>query len=152
MKRRVIPITGTSPGSASTAIVGGVAAGLEGYDEVRIDADLVGATGGTLDVYLQRLVAAAAEVTGGVWVDWLHFPQLAAGAAAIRYSVSSGAGVVISAVGLGTDASAGTPVLAANTSIGGHPGSAVRCVCVAGASTTVGAAIKVYVTCIRKVH
>lgn len=152
MKRRVIIISGTSPSSASTAVLSGLAAGLEGFDEVRIDADLVGATGGTLDVYVQRQVALDAEISGGVWVDWIHFPQLGAGAAAVRYSVSPGAGVAISPVGVGTDASAGTPALAANTSVGGHPGSAVRVVCVAGVSTSAGATVKVYVTGIRKVH
>jgi hypothetical protein len=147
MIRKFFKITGTSPAAAGTAIVGVVLAGLERYDWFTIDAALVGATGGTLDVYLQRRVAmdSADEVTGAVWADWLHFTQLASGAAAIKYSLQSGADKTISAVAHGTDLAAGTPVLSSGSFVGGHPGSAIRCVCVAGASTSAGAAVAIYV-------
>jgi hypothetical protein len=143
--RQLFTISDTSPATASTAI-GSYAKGLLAYDWFTIDALLVGATGGTLDVYLQRQVATEAEVTGEVWVDWLHFTQLAAGAAAVRYSVQSGSTSTIATVASATLASAGTPVLSAGSFIGGHPGDKVRAVYVAGASTSAGAAVKIYIT------
>lgn len=142
-------ITGTTPAAAGQAVVGTVAGGLSDFDSVEVFADLVGATGGALDVYLQRKVAS------GVWVDWIHFPQLAAGAAAVRYSASSRqatgtAPVVVGKSGdAGTGGGDGAPALAANTVVPGHPGDAVRVVAVAGASTSAGAAINVYVTGVR---
>lgn len=142
--RQIFTITGTSPASASTAIVGDVQQTLLDYDQFTIDAALVGATGGVLDVYLQR------QVTANVWADWLHFPQLTAGAAAVNYTAVAGYDKVIVAVGNGTDASAGTPALAANTFVGGHPGQAVRCVAVAGVSTSAGAAITIRITAWRE--
>ena len=132
-------ISGTTPASAST-VIGAVVNGLDRFDSFLIDADLVGATGGVLDVYLQRKVA------DNVWRDWLHFPQLGAGAAAVRYSVTTSPGIAntILAVGTGTD-SAATPALAANTFVGGHPGYAVRAVYVAGASTSAGAVVSILI-------
>lgn len=144
--RRFFKITGTSPAEAGTAIVGDVMRGLERFSRIRIDAALVGATGGALDVYLQAKVATTDEVTDGVWVDWAHFTQLAAGASAVKYSLQSGFAQTVTAVGHGTDASAGTPALAAGAFTGGLPGLALRCVCVAGASTSAGAAVAIYIT------
>ena len=151
MRRSFFAITGTSPAAASTAIVGSVIPGLSVFDWFTIDAQLIGATGGTLDVYLQRQVALATDVAGGVWADWLHFTQLGAGAAAVNYSLQSGPGTTttIASVASGTDASAGTPSLSAGSFAGGHAGQALRCVCVAGASTSAGAAVKIYVNAFR---
>lgn len=132
---RVFTISETSPAAAST-VVGAVVSGLADYPYVRIDAALVGATGGTLDVYLQRLIKP------GAWTDWIHFAQLAAGAAAVRYSAiaSPGLSTTITTSNRGSD---GTPSvsLAAATFLGGHPGNTVRAVYVAGASTSAGAAV-----------
>lgn len=147
MIRKVLTITGTTPAAASTAIVGSQLNGLHQYTWFTLDAALVGATGGVLDIYIQRQIALAEDVAGGIWVDWLHFTQLAAGAAAIKYSVESGSGTSIATVAHSTDASAGTPILAAGTFVGGHPGQAIRCVAVAGASTSAGAAVTIYLNC-----
>lgn len=133
MTSNTFTISETSPASAST-VVGQVISGLNRFDSFLVDADLVGATGGTLDVYLQRWVDT------NLWHDWLHFPQLASGASAIRYSVFPSLSNTIVVVGTGTDSNA-TPALAANTCVGGHPGSKVRAVYVAGASTSAGAAV-----------
>lgn len=132
-------ITATSPASASTAVAVATVPGLEKFDWFAIEADLAGATGGTLDVYVQRRLA------NNLWRDWIHFPQLAAGAAAVKYSVQSGSTTTITVVGGGTDASPGV-ALAVNTALGGHPGSELRVVFVAGASTSAGAAqtVRVY--------
>lgn len=141
---RTFTITGTSPAAAGQAALSGIAQRLEDYDSFYVTALLVGATGGTLDVYLQRRVTD----DGSVWADWIHFPQLAAGAAAIKYNASSMPPAVATATVIGTTADNGTsgaPALAANTVLGGHPGEAVRCVCVAGASTSAGAAVTIHI-------
>lgn len=134
-------ITGTSPAAASTAVLSGAATAsqLDKYDAFTVVADLVGATGGTLDVYVQRRLLLADGTS--VWVDWIHFPQLAAGAAAVRYTVAPVANNTIVATGLN-----GTPALASNTCTGGHPGLECRVICTAGASTSAGAAVTVYIT------
>ena len=110
-------------------------------------AALVGATGGALDVYLQRAIGEPGSET---WVDWLHFTQLTAGATAIKYFASCGPGAQVNTlvtVGYGT-----SPVLAAGTFTGGHPGDAVRALYVAGASTSVGAAVAINITAWRSPH
>lgn len=146
MIRQLFTITGTSPAAAGVAVVGSAVKGLQNYDWFTIDAALVGATGGTLDVRLQRKVALDSEVSGGVWADWLAFPQLTAGASAIKKHAQTGANTTITTVAHGTDASTGTPALTADTFLGGHPGLELRCVATAGASTSAGAAITIYIT------
>lgn len=129
-------ITDTSPATASTA-AGDIISGLQHYHAITIDASLVGATGGTLDVYLQRKVESD-------WVDWVHFTQLAAGAAAVRYVMDTentpdtGAAVT---VGANT-----TPLLAAGEMAGSRPGDTIRALYVAGASTSAGAAVSIKLT------
>lgn len=136
--------SGTSPtGTTAATVIGSAKHGLFKYDWFTVDANLKGAVLGTLDVYLQRQVAEAANTTGGVWADWLHFPQLAAGAARVYYSAQCQAINDITVVGNGTDASAGTPALAANTSLGGHPGDSLRLVAKAGSVTNTGTSITV---------
>lgn len=144
MTVRTQTITGTSPAAAGQAAVGNTAQKLDDFDSFHVTALLVGATGGVLDVYLQRRVDDA----GTVWADWVHFPQLAAGAAAIKYAVASLPPPAATATVIGTtaqDGTTGAPALAANTVVGGHPGDAVRCVCVAGVSTSAGAAVTIYI-------
>lgn len=126
-------ISQTSPAEASTVVATTTVAGLEHYDWIAVEADLVGAAGGTLDVYVQRKLAA------NLWRDWIHFPQLAAGSAAVKYSVQSGSTNDIYPVGGGTDAAPGV-ALAVDTAVGGHPGTELRVVFVAGAGTSEGAA------------
>lgn len=136
MKAVTRKIAGTSPAAASTAALGQVA-DLDDVDSVQIYADLVGATGGTLDVYLQT-----SPDGGTTWFDWLHFPQLGAGASAVRYGVAPAQSNTITVIGKGT-----TPALAANTCVGGRAGNIVRALCVAGASTSAGAALTIWFVC-----
>lgn len=138
---QTFPIIGTSPAAASTAIDPTVIYGLARFSSVRIDALLVGATGGTLDVYLQRKLGPNA------WADYCHFAQLAAGATAVRYSVTAAqinSTAIVTANG-GTDAAPAVG-LAPATFLGGHPGDTLRVVYVAGAGTSAGAAVALYVT------
>ena len=63
-------LTATSP-AAQSIVAGPSIKGLSAYICVRMIADLQGATGGTLDVYLQGF-------DGDDWFDVVHFAQLAA--------------------------------------------------------------------------
>lgn len=136
MANKLFTISGTSPASASTAVVGSPIVGLGGFIGFRIVSELVGATGGTLDIYLQW-----SPDDGTTWFDYVHFTQLAAGAAAIKYNTNSGLSLAtITTVGKGT-----SPALAANTATGGLIGDQLRCLAVAGASTSAGAAVAITV-------
>jgi hypothetical protein len=146
----VFTISGTSPAAASTA-AGASASGLAKFLAIRVDAVLQGATGGVLDVYIQRKIAP------GVWVDWAHFAQLAAGAAAVAYSLTvstANLGTVVNNTPSATMAAITTrgndatpnPGLAAGTLDLNHPGDFIRVVYVAGASTSAGAAQVITVT------
>lgn len=140
VKTNLSQVLATSPAAAGTAAVTPPIRNLSIYDEVVVDAILLGATGGVLDVYLQR------KVDTDLWADVAHFPQLAAGATAKQYTVSlKNDQGTIAAVGGGTDA-APAPALAANTVVQVLPGGDLRIVFVAGASTSAGAAQKFYFT------
>jgi hypothetical protein len=128
-------ISGTSPAAPGTAVVGtavDLSALLEDIESLDVIATIVGATGGVLDLYLQ------CSSDGTTWTDFAHFAQLTAGAASSvktfsvsRFSQQS----TITAVGQNL-----TPALAANTAIGGPVEMQIRCLAVAGASTTAGGA------------
>lgn len=126
-------LTETSPASSGTTVSTARALyGLDAFDSIMIVAVLQGATGDTLDVYLQ-----VSENDSTLWVDYAHFPQIAAGAAATTrvWTVSRHAqGLSLTTVGTGN-----TPALAANTIVGGDFGERMRVVFVAGASTSAGA-------------
>lgn len=143
MSYRYWTLTDTSPASAITAVGLAGASGLDEYDYVRVDASLVGGTGGVLDVYLQRMIRP------NVWADWLHFTQLSAAATA-KYSVicAPGLSTTITASNLGTDAAPGV-TLASATFLGGHPGKSLRSVYVAGAGTSAGAINTIYISAWR---
>lgn len=130
---RLFVMTNTSPASASTAVGAQTINGLDDYDWFETVGYLQGATGGTLDVYIQRKVAA------DTWVDWIRFDQLAAGAAAIKkYVPANGTLTGITTIGGGSDATPGVAMASAGA-CGGHPGDSLRMVFVAGAGTSVGA-------------
>lgn len=134
-------ITATSPAAASTVVhtVTFGAGWLRTADKLVIDATLLGGTGGTLDIYLQRKIAA------DTWRDWIHFPQIAA-ATAKKYTVTiTGEGATIVETGGGSDAAPGV-ALAANTAVNVIPGDVVRIVFVAGASTSAGASNSITIT------
>jgi len=145
-----IDLSGTSPAAAST-VAGAEASGLAKFSAIRVDAVLQGATAGALDVYIQR------KIGPNLWVDWAHFPQLAAAAAAVAYSftvAATNAGTAVDNTPTATIAAITTrgsdatpsPGLAAATLDLNHPGDHVRVVFVAGASTSAGAAQAVTIT------
>ena len=108
-----------------------------------VTAGVYGGTGGTLDVYLQRKTGTNA------WIDWAHFPQVAA-ATTKRFSFSVNAyGQMASNamfdLGGGTDATPGVS-LAANTATNTIPTGDVRAVFVAGGGTSAGATQTITIT------
>lgn len=122
----------TSPTAAGTVAQAPVV-GLGPYKTMSLYAQLTGATGGTLDIYLQY-----SPDGGTTWVDWGHFAQIAAGAAAINRALGFAKDVqqlTAQTVGTGT-----SPALAAGTFVGGDWGDRLRVVAVAGAGTSAGAA------------
>lgn len=131
-----MPITGTSPASASTAALGNPVK-VSYYEHIRVVAVLQGATGGTLDVYLQ------ATWDNTKWYDIAHFPQITAAAAqTIRTLSMSRAAVNTTLTAIGQDL---TPALAAGTYLSGDFGVSVRAVCVAGAGTSDGATQTIHI-------
>jgi hypothetical protein len=140
-QENTLTFTATSPSGASTVAGPSIKSVWFGRaHRLLIDATIVGATGGVLDVYLQRKVAS------DVWRDWVHFTQATAGAAAAHYQfVVTGELTAITAGNGGTDS---TPAvsLAANTALNILPGEELRWVFVAGASTSAGALQTVRIT------
>lgn len=142
-------ITGTTPNAPGTAIVG-KQLGLGKYDSFIITASLVGATAGALDISLQRRITAP-DAGAPLWSEYARFTQLAAGAAAVVYTLSSAQAPTTPLVNSiwSENAQSGALTLTTNTCVGGHPGDALRVVAIAGASTSAGALITVYITCIK---
>jgi hypothetical protein len=123
----------TSAASAGTTVAAGPVTGLGLFYSLSIVATLQGGTGGTLDLWLQYSPDA-----GTTWVDYAHWPQLAAGATATTrvWNVSKhGQQTTLTTVGLGT-----SPALAAGSILGGDWGDRLRVVQTAGIGTSAGAA------------
>lgn len=138
-----ITISATSPAAASGAgggagtsvtvlsAVGVTAVGdyLSGYQSMRVTATVLGATGGTLDVYLQ-----VSYDGGTTWADYAHYTQLTDGqtpAAVWASSHSRAKGQALAARPLVS--------LAANSAIDGCWGTQARLWFVSGAGTSAGA-------------
>ncbi len=140
-------ITGTTPAApAGGTVVGSpVVFQAEAPESLDINADLVGATGGPLNLYLQT-----STDLGVTWYDYIAFAQLAAAAAAINVrcgvSRTSNSSVSLVTVGKGLVAAVGN-ALAAGTVLGGPFGDRMRLVAIAGAATTAGAVITVRISC-----
>jgi hypothetical protein len=135
-------LSGTSPAAAGNSVLA-TQHGLARYNALQIDAVLLGATGDVIDLYLQRRVAS------GVWLDWLHFAQLAAGAGATysSYAGDNAPNANVTTVGqMSDDLSVGAFALPAGVFVGGLPGDAIRLCAVAGAATSAGAVQKVTIT------
>ena len=139
----VVLFSGTSPSVPGTSAQAQITLPLDRMIYCDVSARLAGANGGALDVYIQTSNNNGAV---GSWKDVVHFPQLAAAAAAIGYSVTlshatgGSAPVVVNAVD-------GTVALAANTVIPAALGNNLRVVFVAGAGTSAGAAQAITAYC-----
>lgn len=140
-KRTLFTLSGACSASASTTLVGNSILGLDDFDWFQVSATLIGPTGGTVDVYLQR------KIDTGVWQDWVHFPQMSAGTTK-RYVLSAQSTDDITEVGGGNDATPGV-ALSANTNLGGHPCMGVRMVTVTGSGVSVAATQTIYINAFR---
>lgn len=116
--------------------------GLLEFARVVGKANLIGATGGTLDVVMQTGVMLPGTVTvaPGSWKDIWRPPQLVAGAPAISYDV------VISRAATSTSVTPGvvnttdlSPTIPANTVLPQSMQDAIRLIVLPGAGTTAGA-------------
>lgn len=134
-----ITISATSPATATSSVgsaatvkdtSGNPLTGdlLSGFDSMQVTANLLGATGGTLDVYVQVSYDA-----GATWVDYIHYAQLANGAVASSYvsshSRAKGQGVAVLPF----------HTLSVGTSVDGEWGTQARLYFTAGAGTSAGA-------------
>lgn len=140
-------ITGTTPAAPAGGTVIGtpVVFQTEAPESLDVNADLIGATGGPLNLYLQT-----STDLGATWYDYAAFPQLAAGALAstVRFGVTrtqNSAGSFVT-VGKGLPATVAA-ALAAGTIVGGPFGDRMRLYAIAGAATTAGAIITVRLSC-----
>lgn len=129
-------ITATSPANGTAAATGYVK--VDRFGAVRVVGVLQGATGDTLDVYLQ-----ASWDNGTTWFDIGHFAQLAAAAAVTTKTVTYAREQQnTTTVAIGSGAS---PALAANTFLGGEFGGLIRAYFAPGASTSAGASQTIHI-------
>ena len=138
-----VSVSVNSVESAAGYAGNGVAVPLSNGNSLDITADLRGATGGTLDVYIQYSTNSSRS-----WYDLAHFPQVAAGAplAFFRAPVSLYTNsTTTSQVGKNL-----APALIAGGMVNGAFGDRVRVVMIAGAGTTVGAQVLIGVTSQRE--
>jgi hypothetical protein len=129
--------------STAGVAIGSTQNGFDKCNALSFFATLIGATGGVLDVYVQTASGPAAP-----FVDIGHFPQLTAGQTpAVKYNAGiSLTNTTLTPIVVG---SALVPALAANNFVPFQWGDRFRLVFVAGASTTVGAAVSVQITASR---
>lgn len=127
----VLP-AGTAPGA-------GLIVGLSQFTVAVVDALIQGHTGGTLDVYVQSSVDAGQDGSG-TWFDVIHYTQLAAAGAQVRWVTTLSRGYNrITAAPSAANPADGTPTLAVNTTINDCLGNALRVVFVGGAGSSAGA-------------
>ncbi len=123
-------VTNTDPGSAAGILS---SSNLDEAEMLTIVFEGPGATGGTLDVYVQTFLDAH-------WYDLCHIKQLANGAVATKLQYICGRANQQTGTVVAID---GTPALANDTIVGGLWGEKFRLAFVAGVGTSAGAAIKV---------
>lgn len=122
-------------GSSDTLL----AAGLLDYDRLAIISTLTGASGDTLDAYIQR------SWDGTTFYDYAHLPQMAANDPAETHAYCPSDTSDIIKVGSGD-----SPVLAAGEAADGHWGERLRVHLVAGTNTLAGASATFNVFAWRK--
>jgi len=134
-------LTGTTPLPNAWAVVD-TKLGLHEFSRITGKANLIGATGGTLDVVLQtglQLPGSLTAVVGG-WKDIWRSNQLASGAAAISWDVVlTRAATASTTTPTQVNPTDGTPTIAVNTVLPQSFQDSLRLIVLPGANTTVGA-------------
>jgi hypothetical protein len=120
----------------------GVAFPLDDYDSIEIEAELSGATGGSLDVYMQS------SDDGLIWYDTVHFTTISAASALVIYrtALSRYATAFTAPTVIGKNLS---PALSSGSAIQNGFGNHLRLVMVAGSGTTAGTPVLVRITGFR---
>src|SRR5262245_40025946 len=114
----IVELSPTSPAAPGNSIVT-VSDGLNPYRSCLIWTRQQGATGGALDIYIQVLMN---KVSPQKWMDYAHFTQRAAAAAAVENSLvlcKEGQPQTPAITIVGSDL---TPALAAGSVVGGDWG------------------------------
>jgi len=137
--RQVFTSSFTTANAPGTEIFD-VFSNLKRFKRFTVLAEIAGATGGAMNIYLQRKIAT------NKWIDWVAFTQVAAAGTGVECVDFASSDLTVSAPGVGTDATPSV-ALAAGTFTGGHPGDDVRVIAVTGAGATVGAAQIVTMAC-----
>lgn len=120
----------TSPAAQGYAVSTPVT-GFDPYEAITVNATLTGATGGALNVLVET------SPDGTNWYEMVHFPQIAAAAAAAQYSVSIQLDNTVVARGKNKTT---TAALATGTAFGGQWYDRMRVRFIAGSGTSAGAA------------
>jgi hypothetical protein len=141
----------TSPAAAGTAassqavmnagsfLPAGVAGPMQDFDAVDVTAEITGATGGTLSLYLQL-----SNDDGQSWYDIIAWPSASAGASVKYYqSPLSNATNTSTPLVVGKNLA---PALSPGTVVNGAFSDRLRLVMVAGAGTSAGAPVVVRVS------
>jgi hypothetical protein len=132
------PGTAASSQSVTNSTLGGIAWPLDDWDALDVAADIVGATGGTLNIYVQ------VSPDGINWYDVIAFPQATNGASLKTYQAPLSLATntaTVSQVGKNLN-----PSLTAGNVVNGAFTDRLRLVMVAGSGTTVGAPVIVRVS------
>lgn len=135
-----------SPASATTTVAYTTPVFTSMFTTCSFSVTQTGATGGTLDLYLQTGFKQINNPTLR-WVDVAHTPQMAGGAAVASYIFSVTRWASTASTIVASNATSTTPTLAANTIVQGIFGYKFRWVSVAGAGTSVGATQTILATC-----
>ena len=135
-------VAGTSPAGASTSATTSAIKGFGRYKAITILADLLGGTGGTLDVIVEH------SPDGTDWYEYVHFTQLADGATIKTYSYAPGLNDTIVAVGKNLTT---TMILTSGNAAGGHWFDQMRIRYVTGSGNSAGAAQIVRVLAVTEV-
>lgn len=132
----VYTLTETSPSAAGTTAGTKLATSLDDYDCITVYLTLRGATGGTLNVTIQR------SPDGTTFYDWFRSSDITAAAAASSMTLCPVLDGTPTVVGTGT-----TPALAKGTVAPGLWGKQMRVVFEAGSGTSAGASQTVLIEC-----
>ena len=134
------PVSGADPG-----LPGGVAGyGIDDFESIDVFAVLQGATGGTLDVYVQ-----ASPDSGSTWFDIVHFGQLVAAAPLVQYKCTIAARFQATSDAPVVVGSALNPALGAGVVVQGMGFDRCRLVFKSGSGPSAGANQKVWIAAHR---
>lgn len=130
----------TTPAAAS-AVRTTANGGFSAYKAITFVANLIGATGGVLDVVIEHSPDA-----GTTWYEYAHFTQQANGGPAKSYIFAPAVNVAPTECGKNLTT---TFVVTAGNATGGRWFDTICLRYVAGSGTSLGAAVSVKVHCVR---